>query len=285
MYYNLVVLLDGSDVSEVVLRYVPGFTRSVSAERITLLNVGLNPNDTSDDYLRDAATQLSETWGGDGSPLPEISHMTIPNSEASIAKTVNKYAENNDVDAIMLTTRGSSGADWWTTGSVAQSIIHGTHVPVFAARLRGGRYPKPDIFKKILVTLDGSLVSEQALPYAEHIAHEVSADLTLLHVLTTADSKQGEDAFTEEGARAYLLEISERLASVASRTTVDVRKGQPAQHIAGLAEEKGSDLIIMTTHGRTGPGGGAFGGVTEGVLHGCRIPLLIIPLESKVPEV
>src|SRR5512140_144780 len=113
------------------------------------------------------------------------------------------------------------------------------------------------MFTRVLVPLDTSTVAEQALPTAAAIAKAATAELRLVLVHETdpfngfSDAPWGELGTAME--RAYLdrmaCELQHRFGiHVATEHPV----GRPAETIIAVATARGSDLIVMTTHGRTG---------------------------------
>ena len=74
----------------------------------------------------------------------------------------------------------------------------------------------------------------------------------------------------------YLREIAGRFESLGLSVDMDVRQGAPANAILTAADELDCDLIVMSTHGRTGLQRWAYGSVTEKVLRGTDCNMLII---------
>ncbi len=291
MFYNTLLLLDGSDISETALQYVYGFVSSAGGERITLVRVddSSNPGDALY-YLQHHANSLLENWPQEMAPVPDIDIELISGSESGVPDAIMQYVSGVDVDVIMMATRGWSGADWWTTGTTAQHIIRESVVPVFAARLWAGRHRRPGDIRRILVPLDGSLLAEQALPYAEHIAWCAGADLGLLHVIPE-DSRVTATTVASPHVRHVEMDAAKYLEAIgqgfhqSTKSSRSILSGLPGQQIAQVAQDGSYDIIVMSSHGYSGPGRGAFGGIAERVLHGCHIPVLIVHQGAKVPEV
>lgn len=291
MYYNTLILLDGSDISETVLQYVQGFVSSAGGERLTLVRVddSSNPGDALY-YLQHQANSLLEGWPQEMAPVPDIDIELISGSEGGVPDAIKQYASGADVDVVMMATRGWSGADWWTTGTTAQHIIRESVVPVFAARLWLGRHRRPGEIRRILVPLDGSLLAEQALPYAEHIARTASAELSLLHVIpedsriTAMAAASSRVQPVEMDAAKYLEAIGQGFHQ-STKFSQNILSGLPGQRISQMAQGGSYDIIVMSSHGYSGSGRGELGGIAERVLHGCHIPVLIVPQGAKVPEV
>jgi nucleotide-binding universal stress UspA family protein len=133
----------------------------------------------------------------------------------------------------------------------------------------------------ILVPLDGSALAEMALPKATELAEASGATLLLLraaeaHALPGTDPAEAQVRVVHE-AETYLAEVGERLgASGAGKVTTAVWYGPPAAAIIDAAHLRDIDLIVMTTHGRTGISRLLFGSVAESVLRGTRVPILLI---------
>ncbi|HXH82801.1 MAG TPA: universal stress protein [Candidatus Tectomicrobia bacterium] len=135
--------------------------------------------------------------------------------------------------------------------------------------------------KTVMVPLDGSVLAEAALSPAVDLALKSNARLVLLRAaeahtgpLTDAVAAQVE-AVRE--AEEYLAGVRERVAR-AGVTAVEtsVWYGPPAEAIIEAATFRDADLIVMSTHGRTGLGRLVLGSVAESVLRGTAVPILVI---------
>jgi nucleotide-binding universal stress UspA family protein len=133
----------------------------------------------------------------------------------------------------------------------------------------------------ILVPMDGSPLAETALPPAIGLAREHGARLVLLraveaHTPPMGDPVQAQVEAVRE-AESYVDGMRERVRN-AGVPTVDtsVWYGPPAESIAEAARYRGADLIVMSSHGRTGLGRLVLGSVAERVLRGTRVPILLI---------
>jgi nucleotide-binding universal stress UspA family protein len=141
--------------------------------------------------------------------------------------------------------------------------------------------------KKILVPLDGSERSEQALPPALALAQQCDAELLLLramayHQMSVYDPMGYALAWPEEvtgrlqaEAEAYLQRHQQRLAAAAVDVRTLVITGDEAGLIVDTAAAEGVDLIVMATHGRTGVGRWVFGSVTARVLEEAACPVYV----------
>jgi nucleotide-binding universal stress UspA family protein len=135
-------------------------------------------------------------------------------------------------------------------------------------------------FKTILVPLDGSALAEGALPRATALARE-GAQLILLraaeaHTLPTADAAEAQVKVVRE-AEDYLAGVKARLAKTGvTRVETSVWYGPPADAIVEAARFRNADLIVMSTHGRSGVGRLVLGSVAESVLRGSKTAILLV---------
>ncbi|HSE93180.1 MAG TPA: universal stress protein [Methylomirabilota bacterium] len=134
--------------------------------------------------------------------------------------------------------------------------------------------------KRILVSLDGSRVAEAALPVALDLAGGAGATLLLLRVIEAPlpgpESAAARLDVTRE-AETYLDDVARRAREEGARNvTVALWQGSPSQAIVTAADQYQVDLIVMTTHGRTGLQRDCFGSVAESVLRGTGRPVLVV---------
>ena len=94
-----------------------------------------------------------------------------------------RYADENDVDLILMATHGRTGPKRWTMGSVADKILRASKVPVWLVRALIPDETPYDKWpsKTMLVPLDGSELAESVLPHAEALAKQ--RDTKLLEVV------------------------------------------------------------------------------------------------------
>jgi nucleotide-binding universal stress UspA family protein len=142
------------------------------------------------------------------------------------------------------------------------------------------------------VPLDGSELAEQALPYIEHLARSGSAEVTLLYVepsqeVATLWRKPGVSlrSASRKDMEVYLNSIRSGLASTGIKAQTKIRMGHPAEQITDEAREESVDLIVMSSHGRTGLARWALGSVADQVLRASLVPVLVIPsrISGDVP--
>ncbi len=140
---------------------------------------------------------------------------------------------------------------------------------------------------KILVPLDGSVLAEAAIWRAAEIAN--GGTLSLLraveaHTRLGADPIEAQVAAVKE-AEEYLASVARRLADRGMKSVeAHVWYGPAAAAIVEAAQVHKVDMIVMSTHGRSGLGRLILGSVAESVLRGTRTPILVVRADSAPVE-
>lgn len=134
---------------------------------------------------------------------------------------------------------------------------------------------------KILVPLDGSEMAEAAIAPALEMAQAGSAQVILMRA-AVARTLPGTDAIDAQilavrEAEDYLAGMKEKLEKTgARRVETHVWYGPAAPAVVEAAKVQKVDLIVMSTHGRSGLGRIIFGSVAESVLRGTRVPIFLV---------
>ena len=138
------------------------------------------------------------------------------------------------------------------------------------------------MFNRILVPLDGSQLSEAALPAAAALAGKLGAAVTLLHVIERAAPQQVHNdrhLSDPEEARTYLKDVARRAFPGQILVTWHVHDSpveDVVRSIVDHAAELQPDLIVMCTHGRTGVRGLLYGTIAQQVVAQGNTPLLLV---------
>jgi len=148
------------------------------------------------------------------------------------------------------------------------------------------------MYKKILVPLDGSKLAECVLPHVgglaaclpgvEVILVSVTERISGFRVMDDYSQPLGERLVPEavgkedREARKYLDRIAKTLEGKGIKVLTEVLMGKPAEEIALFATNEGCDLIVMASHGRSGPSRWTHGSVAEKVFRTNCAPLLMI---------
>ena len=156
--------------------------------------------------------------------------------------------------------------------------------------------------ERILIPLDGSKLSETALHYVEGLASRLApaakVEITLFHVVTemrhdvniggggagtiTIPYNEGELEKMKADAANYIDKVGENLKSKGATVVSKVVTGQnAADEIIKAEQEVNADLVVMSTHGRAGISRWAFGSVTDKVLRGGKVPVLMVRVTKE----
>ena len=143
------------------------------------------------------------------------------------------------------------------------------------------------MFERIVVTLDGSEVSERALAPAEELSRRLGVPLHLVRVADVtwlrfgtneaalAYAALGEELADEERqAGEYLEAVRSRLAERGLTATTELRRGLAGRELVAVARPE--DLVVMASHGRSGPARWLLGSVAEEVVRRSAAPVLLI---------
>ncbi|HEY7311475.1 MAG TPA: universal stress protein [Gemmataceae bacterium] len=139
------------------------------------------------------------------------------------------------------------------------------------------------MYRSSLVPLDGSLPSEQSLPYAASLARRSGAALQLAYVHTPLLLGEGvmylgtPDVHLWEEEKQYLLRVVDRLKKAGlEKVSAQVLEGTITETLQEHALDEGCDLVVMTTHGRGPVSRFWLGSVADQLVHRLPIPLLLI---------
>lgn len=219
---------------------------------------------------------------------------TLQRRSMATAPAILEEAEAFDADLIVTGSHGRHGLKRMLLGSVAEQVVRHASVPVLVVR---GRLPEAaPRFHRFLAPTDFSPYADRGVRVAKAMARRFDAALDLLHVVEPIPFP----ASFSIGARSiydYLPELRGRilkaLTDLAEGDTTSaeahVRHGHAAHAIVEFAAGRGTDLIVMATHGLSGWSRFLIGSVTERVVRTAPCPVLVVhialPVSESVPAV
>jgi len=302
MFRTLVVPLDGSDLAE---RAIPYAVKLVEAGRgrLILARVALAPAPMTLDggnweqdqlaVVNEAEQYVASIAEKLGPGVPISTEVAYGHAASEIVSLVTRAA----ADGVVMATHGRTGLAHLVYGSVAESILASSHVPVFLVNARPGQVSEPPVDPStagVIVPLDGSVFAEAALQTAVDFLGE-TGNLVLMTAVAEPDHverdengrvlaylDQQEEARTRE-AREYLQTVARQLRDATPKinAAVEVRIGDAPQAIAVAANAVHADLIVMATHGRTGLRRAVLGSVAGAVLRAGHTPVLLVHPEVQ----
>jgi nucleotide-binding universal stress UspA family protein len=196
-------------------------------------------------------------------------------------------AGERKIDLIILATRGYTGLQRFFLGSTAEKIVRHAPCPVLtipsSPKGPAGPVASRARLRRILVPIDFSQTSVQALPYTNALAARFNAEIILVHVFEPiplpADSAYLPPQMRHE-VRNLLQQdlgtLSREVFGENIRTRTIVRTGLPFQQITAAAKSLDADMIILTTHGYSGLKHVLLGSTAERVVRHADCPVLVV---------
>lgn len=227
-------------------------------------------------YLEQVRERLAAKVGREINIEVEFVDRSIESlTNESLGSFLAAYAASSQTDLIVMTSHGRGGLERFWLGSVADTLVRLSRVPILLLRPHGGApdFVAPLLFTKVLIPLDGSELAEQILEPALALGSLAQAEYSLLRVVEPLASP----ATTQRAeAQAYLDHLAQQLAAAGRRIQTHIADAtQPAAAILQVAKQEGSDLIALATHGRSGFRRLLIGSVADKVLRGATMPILI----------
>jgi len=216
--------------------------------------------------------------------------------EGNPAYEVTAAAKALKADLIVLSTHGRSGLPRLLLGSTAERIVRHAPCSVLTVRRQPGGpalrrwsqekpvYPERLPWRRMLVPLDFSLTSLRALHVAVPLARQSDAQLFLLHVVEPDPYPAGlegevlvmPDSALPRNAQTLLPRVARRFVPPSVPVTSLIDHGRAADVIVATAEEKGVDLIVLSTHGHTGLERMLMGSTAEQVVRHAKCPVFVV---------
>ena len=293
---NILATTDFSPESLAGVRYAVAVAKKLSAS-VTLLHVfeppmpmaGMEAVGFAREKWRVAKLaglqlkRLAKRAGGDRMVLTSFVRTGKPFHEITMA------ARERAADCIVIATHGYTGAKRLLLGSTAERVVRYAPCPVLTVPTRTtpkrkGNTP-PLKIKKILVPIDFSEISTDALPPAAFLAERLGAELILAHIVENfpIDYLLGSELMNQtitplmKQAAADLDRIARRLSdSTGLNVSVIVRDGTPFREICEVARKLGVDLVVLTTRGYTGLKHVWLGSTAERVVRHAHCPVLAV---------
>lgn len=146
------------------------------------------------------------------------------------------------------------------------------------------------MYERILVPLDGSVLAEVTLPYAEELASRLGSEVILLAVGKSKDAENYHEqelyiAGTARVVRDSVASRADKPRDEVIRVKPEILVGNPAEEIIRYASQVDAGLILLSTHGRSGMTIWSLGSVTKKVLRAATSPVLLVRAKGKRPDI
>jgi nucleotide-binding universal stress UspA family protein len=291
MYKRILVPLDGSAISEGVLRYARFFARAFDAP-VELLHV-IDPARAQPFSSPMQAREYLEKIAASFADVVDIRCTVDAGNPPDV---IVELAAAQPGTVIAMVTHGYTGTKRWLMGSVAEHVLNTTtnHLVLVRAgeEVRGSEAE----LKTLIVPLDGSGVAERVLPTVSELAVRLKLDVVLIRVVKQVYTAPPEAILPVFGANiANLKQLWEQVRLAAEQYLIgraeDLRgrglvnvasmalfggAGGAAAEIIDLAKQTPHNIIVMSTHGESGFGRWVIGSVTRRVVRHSAGPVLVI---------
>ena len=208
----------------------------------------------------------------------------------SVAPTILEHALEIDPDLIVMSTHGRRGLENVLLGSVTEEVVRFANCPVLTVRSGEGASAFPST-NPILVPVDFSEHSRQALALAREIASTFGASIHALHVFERPIHPEiylggmpldSPDFHTVEGSLREALETFVReTPGPEVATSLHVVEGRAVPAILEFVQDSEVGLVVIATHGLTGLAHVLLGSVSEKVVRRATCPVLSVNAFGK----
>ena len=298
MFKHILVPLDGSLLSEAALPAAIFLAEKLQA-RITLMHVmERNAPDKVHGQPHLKHPQDAEHY------LKELAKRSFPegiqvdchvhtNEVDDVAGSIVAHADELAHDLVIMCSHGRGAALHLFLGSIAQSVIaHGSRPVLITHPDEQGR-ASSFFCRHILVPMDDNPEHAEALPVSKDLARACRATLHLVTVIPELATLSGDKAVASKmlpGTTSQILELTtldagkyfqaleDGLRQEGFEASAHVMRGDPASVIVEAAVRAQIDLIVVSTHGKTGMDAFWSGSVAHRICSQSRIPLLLIPV-------
>ena len=304
MFTHILVPLDGSILAECVVPHAISLAATLET-RVTLLHVLEQPRETGPLQPIDPVKwHLKKHDAGvylDGiEACFQKAGLKVEKSiqDGTAAERIIDYANNNQVDLIVLSTHGASGLSIWNMSSVVQKIILRANKSTLLVR----PHPSPPAsasqeirYNRLFIGLDGSARAELILPVAIRIANRYKSKLVIGTVVQkpeimnrlpiSKEDAQMIDQIVERNQKASAHYLEQLLAQL-SQTDIEIKtrlivSENKTAALHNMVETENADMVLLVAHGHSGLGRWPYGSVATSFIDYGSTSLLII---QDLPE-
>lgn len=296
---TIVVARDFSPVSKHVLRRAVILAANMEA---TLHVLHVYKTRKRDHPTRDLDTILEELGQSEMASQQSLESMSVFGAErqaVTVAPAIMRYARAEEADLIVLGTHGRSGMKRALLGSVAETVTRRADRAVLTVRATEAEPPASERIRRILVPVNFAEETSESTQVAMEWAALNDAQADLLYVAPTEEGGEAPpqgDTLSQElhgsdhektssalssTARSKLLEFAKEGKKFDVPVNLHVETGDVGSTIVEVAQARESDLVVMSTRGRTGVKRFVLGSVTETVVRNAPCPVLTVRTRGR----
>ena len=203
-----------------------------------------------------------------------------------------RLASRLEIDLIITATRGRTGLKHLALGSTAERVVRHAPCPVLVVHPPTGSARRPpSAFKKVLVPIDFSVCAAQGLAYAKALAMQFGSSLILLHSVDLSYYSTSPEYVlydlpplveaAERSAREQMLELISATDWEDLEVKHTLENGHAGEQVCRCARDLDADLIVTSTHGRTGLKRILLGSTAEYIIRHASCPVLVVPSHQR----
>ena len=204
--------------------------------------------------------------------------------EGQPPRAILEYAEEHDIDLVVMGTRGRAESGAHHIGSTTERVLRRSDVPVLTVSLdESEALPESgySMYDRVVIPTDGSSAAERAAGRALEVAERYGADIRVVYVVDTntygfEDAPRSIVGLLKEGGQNAVEAIATEAREANLSASTAILRGVPEDAILQYADGAGADLIAMGTRGRTGGDERLLGSTTARVVRRSGIPVLTV---------
>ena len=300
MFTNILIPLDGSRLAEIAFYPAKSLALTLGAP-ITLMHIiekdapqevhsehHLTKVDEADEYLKKFAAKFS------GEKIKIVTHVHSAEVVDVAASIIQHAHEEFNPDLIVMCAHGKSGMRDLVFGNIAQQVLAGGNTPLLLIQPDTAE-PQPFELRRIIVPLDSESKHDESMAFAQTLARAYNAEVYFLTVIPTFKTLTGRDAavsnmlpatayayldMLEEASKEHLQTHLDEFLGAGIKTRAEIGRGDPADVIVSTAARVQADMILLSTHRKSGMNAFWARSVAPNVVKKTRIPLMLVPLKE-----
>ncbi|HZJ00925.1 MAG TPA: universal stress protein [Gemmatimonadaceae bacterium] len=278
---RLDTILIAVDFNEPSVTAAEWASRIFSGSKISLVNIVEPPPPAPALAMRYPSTAkvVDEARDSAEKKLNELSARIAPGASAQVRtgrphEEIMKAADELLADVIVVGRQDVGSAGWARVGAIAQRLLRNARTPILVVAGEGSAAPQ-----NILAAVDDSAMTPVVLEWTGALSEKFSTESAALHVLTSTRTEQ-----EMADAQSWLEHrIGDSNAARPPVPLVVSGARRAAEVIVGQARSRGSELIVIGSHGAGSASGLLFGSVAESVVVSAPCPVLVV-LATKRTE-
>jgi nucleotide-binding universal stress UspA family protein len=311
MFNKVLVPIDSSEESRTILRWAVSLAKATKSD-LTLLSV-VDPEDMAiveatamgpvtrkipPEAVEKLVNKVEADLEAEAEALrPGGTAVDVRVAVGAPAETIVAEAKTAGADLIAMSTRRESALARGILGSVTDRVLHSTSTPLLILQPEDidDASVGSGFIRHIIVPLDGSTLSEDAVGPATELARATGAEIVFTEVVqipvygmdmggvgygAVHYAEELDTKVQEDSAMEYLTGFIENAETAGIKARGKVRVGNPSIQIVDEASESEGSIIVMATHGAGGLKRWMIGSVTDKAIRSAHRPVLVIPPKS-----